>query len=340
VLTVRAKANPLGASYMKVGMSWDQDSHGDSEVGLAASWRQKGLNRRGLEWYTAAQLGGQSYFRTQLYQPIDVLQRYFVETGYEFHERDLNVSIGDDIVARFQSRTHKLEFAPGLNIGNQARLSAGAYAVSSEADLKIGDPALSSTESDDVGLFAEARYDTLDRPFFAGRGQRFLARYDQGFEDWGADVDYEAFSAAGVAAHSFGRTSISAFATWSQVDPDDEIDGVLLPSQLYTLGGFLQLSGYTRDSLAGNYRALLGTAVYRRLNRQSLLPFDVPVYLGASLEAGNVWLESNDVAADDLIYAGSLFIGADTPLGPLYLGVGVAENNEQALYLQLGQVFD
>jgi len=340
VLSVRAKANPLGTSYLKVGLSWDQDSHGDSEMGLAASWRQKGLNRRGLEWYTAAQLGGSSYFRTQLYQPVDVLQRYFVELGYRYDERNVNLSEDARAFARFQQSEHLVQFSPGINISNTARVSAGVFAKSGEADMKVGDPSLSSSSNDDIGWFADARYDTLDRPHFPGEGQRLLARYGHGMEDWGADSGYEACSVAAHSSHSFGKTSVTVFGNWSQVDVDDEMGSGFLPSQFYTLGGFLQLSGYTRESLAGNYRALLGATVYRRLNEQSILPFDVPVYLGASLESGNVWLESDDVAADDLIYAGSFFIGADTPLGPLYLSVGVAENDQQALYLTLGQVFD
>jgi NTE family protein len=340
VLTVRAKANPLGTSYMKVGMSWDQDSHGESEFGLAASWRQKGLNRRGLEWYTAAQLGGSSYFRTQLYQPLDVLQRYFVEVSYRFNERNINLSEDTRAIARFQQSEHGVHFASGLNISNTARLSAGLFAKSGEADLKIGDPSLSSSSNDDLGFALELRYDTLDRPHFPGRGQRMLSRYEQGMEDWGADAGYEAFSISGTTSHSFGKTIASVYGNWSQVDLDDEAESAFLASQFYALGGFLQLSGYTRYSLVGNYRALLGATVYRRLNEQSILPFDVPVYVGASLESGNIWLKSDDVAADDLIYAGSLYVGADTPLGPLYLSVGVAENDQQAVYLTLGQVFD
>ena len=106
------------------------------------------------------------------------------------------------------------------------------------------------------------------------------------------------------------------------------------------MGGFLSLSGYTRDSLAGNYLGLANLVYYRRLNEQSLLPIDFPVYLGGSLEAGNVWFRKQDVSTDDLLFAGSVFLGVDSPLGPVYLGVGFGENSQRALYLQVGQLFD
>ncbi len=80
-LVVRATANPRGVNYLKLGMSWDQDSNGNSEFGLRASWRQRGLNRLGAEWYTYGQVGGNSNFGTEFYQPLDPLQRFFVEAS-------------------------------------------------------------------------------------------------------------------------------------------------------------------------------------------------------------------------------------------------------------------
>jgi NTE family protein len=109
---------------------------------------------------------------------------------------------------------------------------------------------------------------------------------------------------------------------------------------VFTLGGFQALSGYTRDSLAGNYAGLGSLVYYRRLNQQSLLPTDLPVYAGASIEAGNVWLRRRDATLDDLIVAGSLFLGVDSPLGPVFLGAGVGERGQRALYLRIGQQFE
>jgi NTE family protein len=41
----------------------------------------------------------------------------------------------------------------------------------------------------------------------------------------------------------------------------------------------------------------------------------------------------------DLILAGSLFLGLDTPLGPLYLAYGRAEGGNDSAYFFLGQTF-
>ncbi len=59
-------------------------------------------------------------------------------------------------------------------------------------------------------------------------------------------------------------------------------------------------------------------------------------YVGASFEVGNVWNDSNDIRLSNTITAGSLFVGADTPIGPIYLAIGLAEGGNKSLYLFIG----
>jgi NTE family protein len=77
---------------------------------------------------------------------------------------------------------------------------------------------------------------------------------------------------------------------------------------------------------------MLGAVYYRRFTP---LPF-LSWYVGGSLEYGGVW-EDKDDFGDDPIAAGSLFLGADTPIGPVYLGFGVAEGGHNAAFFRLGR---
>ena len=43
------------------------------------------------------------------------------------------------------------------------------------------------------------------------------------------------------------------------------------------------------------------------------------------------------VSGDLNVYAGSVFMGIDSPLGPLYLGFGYANSDNKAVYLYLGR---
>ena len=84
------------------------------------------------------------------------------------------------------------------------------------------------------------------------------------------------------------------------------------------------------------WRACNGRLTYSRR-----LPWDVGVaralFVGGSLEAGNAWLTRRDISLGDLRGAGSLFVGADTGIGPLYLSVVSAPKGFTGLYLFLGR---
>jgi NTE family protein len=105
---------------------------------------------------------------------------------------------------------------------------------------------------------------------------------------------------------------------------------------LAPLGGFTNLSGYTERELLGEHAALFRTVYYRRLGDSGQL-FSVPAFVGGSLEAGNVY-QSRDafVSLDNLILAGSVFVGLDSPFGPIFLGYGVNDGGEGSLYLNFG----
>jgi NTE family protein len=80
---------------------------------------------------------------------------------------------------------------------------------------------------------------------------------------------------------------------------------------------------------------LLETAFYRRLGDITFLP----IYTGFSLEAGNAWQQRDEIRSSNLRYAGSIFIGADTFMGPLYFAIGATDRGEAAVYLNIGKTF-
>jgi NTE family protein len=103
----------------------------------------------------------------------------------------------------------------------------------------------------------------------------------------------------------------------------------------YSLGGFQQLSGYQPGQVSGN------AMVYGRLNWYMRLA-ETPVFargffVGTSIEAGNAWLDYHDLRLTGLRYGGSVFLGADTGLGPMYLGLTWAPRGEAGLALVIGR---
>jgi len=105
--------------------------------------------------------------------------------------------------------------------------------------------------------------------------------------------------------------------------------------ETFTLGGPLRLSGYRIDEFAGR-RMTFGRIMY--YNQTVKLPdlLGSGVYAGASLEAGEMKNRVDGSSGAGTIASGSLFLGADTSLGPAYFGLGFGEGGRVSLYLLVG----
>ena len=107
----------------------------------------------------------------------------------------------------------------------------------------------------------------------------------------------------------------------------------------FELGGFLNLSGLSRAQLRAD-RFVFGRLIYR--SQVANLPVVQDVHVGVSLEGARlnpaipIW-RGQAVSGDLNVYAGSVFMGIDSPLGPLYLGFGYANSDNKAVYLYLGR---
>ena len=83
-----------------------------------------------------------------------------------------------------------------------------------------------------------------------------------------------------------------------------------------------------------------GAIFYRQLRSNPLRGLlNAALYVGGSLEVGNAWQNSSDVSFKNSLFAGSLFVGADTFIGPVYFAGGPAEGGHSALYLYVGKPY-
>ena len=109
-----------------------------------------------------------------------------------------------------------------------------------------------------------------------------------------------------------------------------------LIQNFFPLGGFLRLSGLERGEISGPHAGLARIIYYRQVDETGGGIFDMPFYLGGSVEAGNVWRSRSDISLDSMLINGSLFAGLDTYLGPLFIAAGFSEDGETSFYLFLG----
>jgi NTE family protein len=105
----------------------------------------------------------------------------------------------------------------------------------------------------------------------------------------------------------------------------------------FTLGGFLNLSGYAHNQLRGSSYGLAEAIFYYRLSSGGAII--QATYLGASAEAGTVWAQGQPRSLGDLRGAGSVFLSAETLLGPFYFAYGYGGSKHTSFYLFLSRSF-
>ena len=87
--------------------------------------------------------------------------------------------------------------------------------------------------------------------------------------------------------------------------------------------------------MLGNHVVLLRLGVYRRLSQTPALTRGF--FVGGTLEAGNAWTRSSDVDLSRLRTGMSLYLGADTGIGSLYLALTYAAQGRAGVTLMLGR---
>jgi NTE family protein len=115
------------------------------------------------------------------------------------------------------------------------------------------------------------------------------------------------------------------------------IGGDPLPRyDLFQWGGFLQQSGYPTGSLAGQKLAFGRLMYYHRILRGSIFE---GAYGGISLEIGKVREPLVQDSPTDLLKSAAIFVAADSPVGPAYLGYGRSWDGNGNFYFYLGRPF-
>jgi NTE family protein len=332
-LVISARGKRSGTDYLRLGLNLSDDMRGDSAFNLGASYRINGINRLGAEWLTRAQIGDQQELYTEFYQPLDVGSRYFVAPYLRAESTNVDSVLDNDPIAEYRLERYGFGLNVGRQIGNNGEIRLGVGEAWGEANVRIGErdlPKVSFTEG-----FYELKYsfDSLDNVYFPHSGENIglsLRQFDQGL---GSDQDYRQLEFKLDKALSDGSNTWVFGGRYGRTLNKAEV----VPSS-FLLGGARQLSGFRQDAISGQNINLTRAVYYRRLTPRAYLPLDFPLYIGASLERGRAWDNDNDFDSG-YINAASIFLGFDTPLGPLNFSYGFNDDDEKALYLNLGQTF-
>lgn len=332
-LVISASGKRSGTDYLRVGLNLSDDMRGDSAFNLGASYRVNGINRLGAEWLTRAQIGDKQELYSEFYQPLDVGSRYFVAPYASFEAQNVDSVLDNDPIAQYRVERYGFGLNLGRQIGNNGEVRLGVGQAWGKADVRIGDQDLPSESFNEGFYTVKYSYDSLDNVYFPHAGKDVSLTFTQFEPGLSSDTRYRQWELNFDKAMSHGPDTLILGGRYGRT-----LDDANVVTSSFLLGGARQLSGFREDALSGQNVSLMRAVYYRRLTPRSYLPLDFPLYAGASLERGRAWNNDNEFDSG-YINAASVFIGFDTPLGPLNFTYGLNDADEQAVYLNLGQTF-
>lgn len=330
-LEFNTRSKSWGPDYLQFGLALEDDFEGSAGFNVAGRYTQTGLNALGAEWRTDIQLGTEPMIRSEFYQPLSFDSRYFIAPHAMADKKTINEYSADQVITRYRVGSGHIGIDLGRELGQWGEVRAGLTRGWGNAQVKVGDPSLQRMEFDTGGIFASFSYDMLDDAYFPTRGSRFDLVWDMSRPGLGADTDFDTIQSEWTAVKSWGKNT---FQFGLNLRTTIESDNLI--QDYFRMGGFLNLSGLDRGQLNGPHAGLARLVYYRRFGETGGGVFDFPLYLGGSLEAGNVWQDRSEAGLDSLLFNASIFAGLDTFFGPLFLATGIAEGGDTSFYLFLG----
>lgn len=314
-------------SRVRLGLELSSDFADDNNFSVGAMHTLSWIDDWGAELRTRGRLGSARSLESEFWQPLGPGSPWFAALSAHYSAGSRNVYSDGLRVLRSGLKEYGTTLALGRQLGSLGDLRLGVIRVHDSSEQEIPQPAVPVRQrAFETVQFVQVRLDTLEPLAFPTQGFLVDARYEnRPAADPGLPrTDGSQLSA--LVAFRLGAWGGHAYAEGSTSTP-----GLVDRS----LGGFLRLSGTTRNSLNGN-TVLFGRAVLGRAIGQMPAGLGGAIRGGVSLETGGAFVRFRDADAGSLRQAGSAFISVDTRFGPLYLAAGATARGQNAFYLFLG----
>jgi NTE family protein len=327
----QARSKSWGPNTLQFAVSLENDFEGATAFNLGTRVTMAGLNPYGGELRTDLQLGTDPALFSELYQPFGTLSKFFVAPRIDLQQYNINAFSADTAIARYRISESEIGLDLGAEIGSVGEFRIGSFYGTGRGKVKVGDPSIDNLNFDTGGLLSRLRFDTRDDAQFPRRGISAELEWEHSLPGLGADDRFDTVAADIDATWSRGKNSVQVGLSYATT-----IDAQGSIQDFFPLGGFLRLSGLERGEISGPHAALARVLYYRRVGNSAGGLFDVPIYLGASAELGNVWQSRAEISFDSARFNGSVFAGLDTIVGPVYFAAGLAEGGRSNFYLFIG----
>ena len=340
ILVIKTTPSWDNHGEIRFSIGLEDDFNGHSAYSLKVGYTMFGLNELGGEWKSDFEIGRYEKAYTELFQPLDTMQRYYIKPSLVYESvtdvldtKDLGVQdIGNQEI--FSSRTGG-SLAFGAHVTTDYEFEIGASLFQDKVEFDIAN---FSDRYDSRPIYALIKVDNLDNVNFPKVGVKSELRWTKEMSSWGSDYDYEQIYFDIEKPINFYSNNITMYFKYGNTYK--KTDDVFRLVGQFMLGGLFNLSGYAPYSSVGD-NVILGVLKYTYEIKDGGFfgTLNAPLYAGFSLESGQAWDNGDKFDYDTLHKSGTIYVAADTFLGPFYLAYGFSDDGEQSAYLYLGEKF-
>lgn len=337
VLTIITKEKEDGEDYVRFGLALQENFEGETAFQMSAGFTDLALNDYNGEWTAQFKIGDEVGLFAEIYQPLTYDEDYYVFANIGRNKINRNIGANNTttaILARNQVTLASLQLGAGLNFDTWGTFRLGFGRSYGEVRNRIGSSINQDFNYDQTTLSASFLVDTLDNTSFPKTGLNVEAYYNNNINFIGGDNRADSIQITSFAPFTWDRNTIGIRSQFYST-----FSGIVDEANLYPLGGFMNLSAFYGGQLTGHHAGSLSMIFYRNIAGGARYLGETPIYIGGTIETGNIWQQSSDIGFDQLRWSSSVFVGADSIIGPVYLGGAIGSKGETSIFLNIGQIF-
>lgn len=317
VLTWTLAEKKIGPDYLRPSLGLYGGGAGDMQFELAVQHVRRWLNPFGGQWRNRFQIGSNSMVETSLYQPLDVGQNYFIEPALLARRSLEDIYSDGERVARYYFVDSGGRVDLGTGLGEAGQATVGYWLYKRRAEIDTGVALMPTAFTRDAGWEVAATYDTRDAASFAARGIAAGIQFLKSDSGVGADRDWLRLEAAVRKAFTVNRIML-----WLTAAGGTDLGSTLPADQAFSLGGPQSFRGYEPGEIRARKYWTLDSALLWQV--ADILPIaNQALYGGVALQGGRVY-DRVDAVDDGTLYGISTYLGGQTPIGTLTIGIGKA----------------
>lgn len=325
VLRITPVEKRWGPDYLRFAVGLNSNLSQGSTYALRAGYQKTWLNRLGAELLFSGEIGSDTGASAEFYQPLDARQDLFASASVGYRRSRMDIFLNDERVAEYRIGNGVTELALGSNLGLLGQARLGWRSSQYKATRDTGEPLLPDLSLRSRGWFGALELDQRNGLYFPSRGWFARASW---FES--AQRDY-----AKLQLEARGAWQLESWVVGTRAALVSSPRGRLPFDEAGQLGGFLNLSGFANGQLQGDelrYAHLRGERIVGRLP----LGLRGDMRAGLALEAGRIGTPYTEPQRSGWLNSLALYLGGETPLGPVYLGLGHSSSGSTNAYLSIG----